>query len=175
MRCSRTRGKKGEKHSDPDDPPRRHANQQRGHGTYANDRPPVVGTVGRISEQVRLRVVSHTDGDTLRKQVQTFTTETAMVNTDDWRGYARLERRHVIVCHSTGEWARDDDGDGIREVHTNTAEGMWTAVRNFLRPLRGVHKRFLSGYIAMCEFAINLKRVTPAFISAIATKHYFFT
>ena len=54
------RGKKGEKHYDPEDPPRRRANKQRGHGTYDNDRPPVVGTVGRRSGQVRLRVVKHT-------------------------------------------------------------------------------------------------------------------
>ena len=31
--------------------------------------------------------------------------------------------------------AKDADGDGINEVHTNTVEGMWTTVRNFLRPL----------------------------------------
>ena len=43
MRCFRTRGKKGDKHRDPCDPPRRRANKRRGHGTYENDRPPVVG------------------------------------------------------------------------------------------------------------------------------------
>jgi hypothetical protein len=48
------RGKKGELHPDPADPPRCRANKQRGHGTYANDRPPIVGTVGRESGQVRL-------------------------------------------------------------------------------------------------------------------------
>ncbi len=53
------------------------------------------------------------------------------------------------------------------EVHVNTAEGMWTTVRNFLRPFRGVHKKYLSGYVAMCECGINLKRITPAFISAL--------
>lgn len=169
------RGKKGEKHSLPDEPPRRRANKQRGHGTYANDRPPVVGTVGRFSEQVRLRVVSHTDAATLCQQVHTFTLDTATVNTDEWPGYTHVERRHVIVCHGAKEWARDDDSDGIREVHTNTAEGMWTTTRNFLRPLRGVHKRYLSGYIAICEFSINLKRVTPEFISTIVTQHYFWT
>ena len=69
--------------------------------------------------------------------------------------------------HGKHEWARDDDGDGIREVHINTAEGMWTGLRNFLRPFRGVHKRYLSGYVAMHEHAINLKRITPAFITAL--------
>ena len=60
------RGKKGERHADPLDPPRRRANKQRGHGTYDNDRPPIVGTVGRYSGQWRLRVRHPTDGKTLQ-------------------------------------------------------------------------------------------------------------
>ena len=40
-------GEKGVPHLDPDDPPRHRANKRRGHGTKANDRPPVVGVVGR--------------------------------------------------------------------------------------------------------------------------------
>ena len=171
MRCFRTRGKKGQKHEDPEDPPRRRANNQRGHGTYANDRPPVIGTVGRQSGQVRLRVVKHTDGKTLRTHVQTFTRPRANVNTDEWRGYTRLQRQHATVAHGQGEWARDDDGDGVREVHVNTIEGLWTSVRNFLRPFRGVHKRNLGQYVAICEFSINTKKVTPKFISALVALH----
>lgn len=78
-----------------------------------------------------------------------------MVNTDEWSGYNHLICPHATVCHTAREWARDDDGDGIREVHVNTVEGMWTDVRNFLRPFKGVHKRFLSGYVAMVEFRRN--------------------
>jgi hypothetical protein len=52
---------------------------------------------------------------------------------------------------------------------------MWTSVRNFLRPFRGVHKRYLSGYVAMCEYSINLKRVTPEFISAWVVQHLYST
>jgi transposase-like protein len=171
MRCFRTRGKKGELHYEWHyygyDPPRRRANKRKGHGTYANDRPPVLGTVGRESGQVRLRVVKDTTGQTLRGHVHQFTAELAQVYTDEWVGYNGLRRAHATVCHSIKEWARDDDGDGIREVHTNTTEGMWASVRTFLRPFRGVHKRYLSGYIAMCEFSINLKRISPAFISAL--------
>ena len=43
-------------------------------------------------------------------------------------------------------------------------------VRNFLRHLRGVHKKYLAGYIAICEFAINLKRISPAYISLLVTR-----
>lgn len=153
------------------DPPRCRANKQRGHGTYDNDRPPIVGTVGRKSGKVRLRVVKHTDGETLRKHVQTFTRKRADVNTDEWTGYTRLERKHATVNHGAYEYARDDDGDGFREVHVNTIEGMWTSVRNFLRPMRGVHKRYLSQYVAVCEFGINQKRITPKFIASLVALH----
>ena len=54
-------GEKGEPHRDPEDPPRRRGNKRKGHGTYANDRPPVIGTLGRESGAVRLRLAHHTD------------------------------------------------------------------------------------------------------------------
>ena len=51
-------------------------------------------------------------------------------------------------------------GDGKREVHCNTMEGIWTGLRNFLRMFRGVHKKYLSQYVAIFEWAHNLKEVT---------------
>ena len=151
------RGTKGEKHADPADPPRRRANNRRGHGTYDNDRPPIVGTVGRESGQVRLRVVPYTTGPVLEAHVYRFTLADTWAYTDEWPGYRHLIRPQATVCHEINEWARDDDGDGRREVHINTTEGMWTGVRNFLRPFRGVHKVYLADYVAMCEHSINLK------------------
>ena len=165
------RGKKSEPHLNPLDPPRRRANKQRGHGTYENDRPPIVGTVGRSSGKVRLRVVHHADGKTLCQHVEQFTQETAHVYTDEWRGYDHVHRSHSTVSHTKKEWARDDDHDGIRDVHINTVEAMWTLVRNFMRLLRGVHKKFLASYLAICEFHINLKRITPDFIAALVAAH----
>ena len=171
MKCSRTPGKKSEEHFYPCDPPRCRANKRRGRGTYANDRPPVLGTVGRVSGQVRLRVVSNTQQTTLRAHVEQFTGPGTHVYTDEYESYATIERRHTTVCHAAREWARDADGDGTREAHTNTCEGMWAALRTFLRPFRGVHKRNLSGYVALHEFRVNLKRVTQLFVAAIVTPH----
>lgn len=164
-------GEKGEPHKDPADPPRRRGNKRKGHGTYANDRPPVVGTLGRESGGARLRVAHHTDKATLTDHVHQFTACDAIVYTDAWRGYNSLDRAHEVVCHGDGEWARDADADGIYEVHTNTIEGIWTTLRNFLRPFRGVHKKYLAGYIAICEFAINLKTITTLFISKLVQTH----
>jgi transposase len=171
MRCFRTRGKKGDNHCDPDDPPRRRANKQRGHGTYENDRPPIVGTVGRASGQCRLRVREHTDGQTLQKHGHGYPQRDTICYTDEWQGYNRRKRTHRTVGHGQKEWARGEDGDGVREVHTNTIEGLWTTARNFLRPLRGVHKKYLHGYLAMGEHKIDLKRISPQFIARLVTPH----
>ncbi len=165
------RGKKGDEHFHPDDPPRCRANKRRGRGTYANDRPPIVGTVGRETGHVRLRVVTDTRGATLRAHVHQFTGIGTHVYTDEYDSYKQLERTHTTVTHSRNEWARDDDGDGVREVHTNTCEGMWAGLRTFLRAFRGVHKQFLSGYVAIHEFRVNLKAMSVSFIAALVRVH----
>lgn len=165
-------GEKGRAHRDPDDPPRRRANKRRGHGTFDNDRPPIAGVVGRAGGQVRLRVVRHSDQRELEPFVVDKTVTAAAVNTDEWGAYDHLPetgRERKSVCHAPGrrEWARDEDGDGIREVHCNTMEGIWTGLRNFLRPFRGVSKHFLCAYVAVFEWTHNRKRVTSDLIQAM--------
>jgi transposase len=157
-------------HDDPADPPRRRANQARGHGSWDNDRPPVCGVVGRESGQVRLTVAAHSDRKTLEAVVGDATAPTATVSSDEWGGYhglAAMGRGHATVCHADREWARDDDGDGVREVHDNTLEGIWTGLRNFLRPFRGVSKKYLYQDVAMFERGYNVKRATPKFLGVL--------
>ena len=166
MKCFKTRGKKGLLHPDPDDPPRRRANKRRGHGTFDNDRPPVVGAVSRESGEVALAVVERTDQKTLTEFVTSTTPAGATVYTDEWKGYNQLvenNRGHATVNHTPGqrEWARDDDGDGIREVHDNTLEGLWAALRTFLRRFRGVSKHYLDQYVAVFQWVYNLKAAIP--------------
>lgn len=57
-------GEKGILHPDPEDPPRHRANKVRGHGTWENDRPPILGIIGRESGQVRLEVKKTADNKT---------------------------------------------------------------------------------------------------------------
>jgi transposase len=159
-------GEKGRRHADPTDPPRRRANKQRGHGTWENDRLPVAGVVGRTSGQVRLQVLEHSTNAELRSLGEAASTPGSVFNTDEWRGYNWVEasgRAHKTVCHAPGvrEWARDDDDDGVREVHVNTIEGLWTGLRNFVRPFRGISKQYLSQYLAVFEWAHNLKKAIP--------------
>jgi hypothetical protein len=94
----------------------------------------------------------------------------ARIHTDDggrYNGLPGIGRSRATVCQAAGEWARDDDGDGIREAHVNTLEGLWTGLRNFLRPFRGVNKVYLHQYVALFEWSYNVKRVTETFIWAL--------
>jgi transposase len=157
-------------HPDPDDPSRRRGNQAPGHGTWDNVRPPVCGVVGRESAHVRLTVTERSDGETLERVAMRATWPMVTVNTDEWRGYNGLPgmgRSRTTVCHAEGEWARDDDGDRAREVRVSTLEGLWMGLRNFLRPFRGVNKKYLHQYVAMFEWGYNLKRAMLVFLWAL--------
>lgn len=170
-------GEKGKPHRDPNDPPRRRANKRRGLGTMENDRPPILGVAGRTSGQIRLTVCDNTQQATIQPQVEAHTEPTTTLYTDECSAYnhiAETGRGHATVCHSRKEWARDDDGDGVREVHCNTMEGDWTGLRNFLRPFRGVHKKYLAVYVAMFQWAHNLKRVTADFLRALMMPNFTF-
>ena len=127
--------------------------------------------IGRTSRQVRIRVVKNTKGETLCPFVERFTQSEATLYTDEYDSYNRLQRTRHTVCHSKNEYARDDDGDGIREVHVNSNEGGWTGLRNLIRPYRGVHKAYLSGYAAIQELAVNHKRISPSLISKLVRIH----
>ena len=69
------------------------------------------------------------DKQTLSAHVHQFTEEDATVYTDEWQGYSGLNRCHAAVSHGKRQWAIDADADRVREVHTNTIEGIWTTVR----------------------------------------------
>jgi transposase-like protein len=166
----RNAGEKGRGHPDPDDPPRRRGNGRRGHGSFANDRPPVAGVVGRASGEVRLEVIDSAGAAELDEFVGRSSLSGSVVNTDAWAGYTRVGghrgRVHVVADHTgpRSTWAIDADGDGVREVHCNTMEGIWTGARNFLRPFRGVSKWWASQYVAMFEWGHNIKEVSDEFL-----------
>lgn len=167
-------GEKGVERNDPDDPPRRRANNRRGLGTFANDRPPVLGVVGRDSGRVWMGVISNATQARIEPILTRLLTPGARVHTDESGAYNRLTAlgfEHRTVCHSAKEYARDDDGDGFCEVHNNTMEGIWTGLRNFLRPFRGVSKHNLAGYVAVFMWAHNIKQVSSSFVMALTHLH----
>ena len=166
-------GEKGTPQRDAEDVPRGRANNRRGLGTMGHDRPPIQGVVGRTSGQIRLPGCENTQQQTIQPKVERATSRTAAVYTDESSAYNHVRdtgRTHHTVCHSHHEYARDDDGDGVREVHCNTMEGIWTGWRNFLRPFRGVHKKYWAQYVAVFEWAHNLKIITAKFLRLVMTR-----
>jgi len=177
------RGEKSTPHPDPDDPPRRRANKRPGHGTYETDRPSIFTLVGRTSGTVRYFVRHHTDAATCQEVVQsTVPPGAAILYTDEWQGYrsvgAALAIGHATVRHSPDEsgqreWARDDDGDGIREVHCNSCEGATAGLRTYLQGFCGVHKKYLALYVATYETMCHAKRISSAVIQRMCfTQQY---
>jgi transposase-like protein len=158
-------GEKGIPHRDPNDPPRRRANSRRGRGSWDNDRPAVVGVAGREHQTLHLRVCRRTNRETLEPFVESHTVPGCHLYTDQWRAYGRLGRTgrvHKRVYHAgpKRDWTVDADGDGIREVHCNTLEGLWTGLRNHLRMFRGVSKKYLNQYVAVFEWAYRFRWAT---------------
>ena len=128
--------------------------------------------MGRDTGAFRSEVLDRADGAELESVIECTTLEGTVVNTDEWKGYnglPRLKRGHQAVDHSgpKSTWARDDDGDGVREVHCNTQEGIWTSVRNFLRPFRGVSKWYLAQYQAIFQWGYDIKSVTDEFLRTL--------
>lgn len=163
-------GAKGEPHRQAEDPPRRRGNQFNGHGTFDNDRPPVFGAIGRKSGEVYLNECKRSTKKVLQPIVEAVTTPGTVITPDEWPAYADLPatgRPHSTVNHREGEYARDDDGDGVREVHCNTMEGFWLGCRNFLRMFRGVHKKYLNQYVAFYACMHNFRCEVLLFLGAL--------
>jgi transposase len=94
----------------------------------------------------------------------------SLIDTEEYDIYARLEAwgySHKTVCHGRGEYARDDDGDGLCEVHVNTLEGFWSLLGSWLRPHRGISQEKLPGYLGFFQFVHNARRRGKALLGAL--------
>ena len=109
---------------------------------------------------------------TIRPVIETAVVNGALVYTDEYDVYARLDEwgyGHETVCHARGEYARDEDGDGFREVHVNTMEGVWSLPRSWLRPHRGVSQEKLPLHLAFFQFVHNARCRGGALLGELVT------
>ena len=120
---------------------------------------------------MRYFVRHHANAATCREVIEGVVPPGATLYTDGLSGYVTVGKErcsvHGRVFHSKYEWARDDDGDGVREVHCNGCEGMGAGLRTFLRGFRGVSKRYLDDYVAVYEAASNSKRITASLVQSL--------
>ena len=78
---------------------------------------------------VVIKMLENVQQKTIQPIIQATVATGTLIFTDEYNIYSRLEAwgyQHKTVCHSAGEYARDEDGDGFHEVHVNTMEGFWS-------------------------------------------------
>ena len=131
----------------------------RGRGTADKDKPPVFGMIQRGGEVI-IKMLPNVQQVTIRPIIEGFVEKGSLIYTDEYDIYCRLHQwdyRHKTVNHGSGEYARDDDGDGFHEVHVNTMEGFWSLLRSWLRPHRGISQEKLPRYLAFFQFIHNVR------------------
>ncbi len=150
---------------------RRRLKGQRGRGTLALEKPPILGLFQRNGD-VAIQMVSNVQQATIRPIIAERVQLGALIFTDEYDIYARLPEwgyAHKTVNHAQGEYARDEDGDGFHEVHVNTLEGFWSLLRSWLRPHRGISQEKLPLYLGFFEFAHNARRRGKALLTSLLT------
>src|SRR5689334_6294062 len=140
-----------------------------GRGTLEKEKPPILDLIQRDG-QVVLRMLPNVKQKTIKPVITTVVAKDTMIYTDEYSIYARLPMwgyRHKTVCHSRGEYARDEDGDGFHEVHVNTMEGCWSLLRSWLRPHRGISQEKLPIYLGFFQFVHNARKRGKALLGAL--------
>ena len=148
---------------------RRRLKGQRGRGTLAGEKPPVLGLLQRDGEVV-IQMLPNVQQVTIQPVITKTVAPGSMLYTDEYDIYNRLPEwgyEHKCVNHSAGEYARDDDGDGFHEVHVNTLEGFWSLLRSWLRPHRGISQEKLLWYLSFFEFVHNARRRGKALLHSL--------
>ncbi len=132
----------------------------RGRGTLEKEKPPILGMIQRGGEVV-IRMLENVKQVTIKPVIEQFVEKGTTTYTDEYDIYDRLNEWGYFrssVCHSVGEYARDEDGDGFCEVHVNTMEGFWSLLRSWLRPHRGISQEKLPIYLSFFEAAHNIRK-----------------
>lgn len=141
----------------------------RGRGTLEKEKPPILGLIQRNGEVV-LKMLANVQQATIKPVIQEVVAMGSKVFTDEYAIYNRLTAwgyNHQTVNHSQGEYARDEDGDGFHEVHTNTIEGLWSLLRSWLRPHRGISQEKLPIYLGFFEFVHNSRKRGQALLPSL--------
>ncbi len=148
---------------------RRRRKGKGGRGTLEKERPPVFGMMQR-GGQVVINMLANGKQKTIEPFIKETIAPGALVYTDEYGIYARLSMwgyGHKSVNHGRGEYARDEDGDGLCEVHVNTMEGFWSLLRSWLRPHRGLSQEKLPLYLGFFEFVHNVRKRGKALLGAL--------
>jgi len=113
------------------------------------------------SGQVVLHLLANVQQKTIEPLIKDPIVPGTLVYTDEYSMDARLQSwgyGHKHVHHGRGEFARDDDGEGLCKVHGHTKEGFWSLLRSWLHPHRGLSQEQLSLYLGCFAFVHNVRK-----------------
>lgn len=135
--------------------PRKRGLKLRGRGTYEKDKPPIVALVERDGGVV-LSVAEELNRDFILKLLNEHVAKGSKAYTDDFPMYNELEgyEHHKLNRYSSKEYARGN-------VHINTAEGIFSLLKSWLRILRGVRKNKLWRFLKLFEFRFKFRDLNP--------------
>ena len=125
----------------------------------AKEKPPILGRLQRGGAG-GIRRLDNVQPATMAPLIRAPIAVGTQVYTDEdaiqarWRAWGH---GHSPVCHGRGEYARDEDGEGLHEVHVNTLEGVWSLLRSWLRPHRGLSQEKLPLYLGCFQFVHNAR------------------
>jgi hypothetical protein len=133
------------------------------------EKPPIFGMIQRTGEVV-IRMRADGTQATIDALIKRTILPGTVVDTEEYDLSARRSPwgyPHRTVCHAAGEFARDEDGDGVCEGHDNTLEGFWSLLRSWLRPHRGISQEKLPIDLGFFEFVHNVRRRGKASLGAL--------
>jgi len=84
----------------------------------ANDRPPILGVVGRTSGQIRVTKCDNTLQQLIQPKGERATSRTATDYTNESSAYTQVRetgRTQYTVCHSQRAYAQNDDREGCEQ------------------------------------------------------------
>lgn len=122
------------------------------------------------SGEVVIKMLANVKQVTIQLLIESVIDAGTRVYTDEYDIYCRLPAwgyEHKTVNHGSGEFARDEDGDGFHEVHVNTIEGFWSLLRSWLRPHRGISQEKLPIYLGFFEFVHNIRKRGSALLGSL--------
>lgn len=126
---------------------------KRGRGT---SKQAIFGVISRNQEQARVWQVANAKAHTTIPLIRGTVARGSTIYTDGFKGYRRLPR--YGYCH---DWVDHDAGEYVRgDVHTQTMDGYWGLLKNWLASKGGVQRERLHLFIGEHLWRYNFRSLT---------------
>lgn len=131
----------------------RKTGSKRGRGT---SKQAIFGIVSRTEEKVRVWLVPNAKIRTTRPKICRTVNKGGAIYTDGFKGYRTLSRYgyvHDFVDHEAGEYVRG-------AVHTQTLDGYWGLLKNWLAAKGGVRRKYLCRFVEEHVWRYNFRNLS---------------